>query len=1030
MPAIDEKYYQAARDYYASMGQEIEPGLEKQAAEAERFKAENPVIQPPPPPKPSEPEPPPTQRLPDPVIPADAEVVERDAQGNPTVVEKGGEKYFLPGSTAYETGHRIESERVQGGGRALGPYEGNLIPEGTIITMEGDKPTRRFSRQELERGDADIRTWVELGAVRYPVKSYAGKEVLLTPKQVKEIEKVVDNREQFDLYKKYGVIAKNAKYYTPEDIEAAQREQAMASIDQDRWYRQHTKLPDGQWIANSDLAQVKTDSPEVYQLLTTEGFAAANTYVDAQNKVADVYSKNVAMVKPYEIKEGPDAGKIDIVRLMSSGNEPSIKAAITLFPDLAGDEKGFLVAPKDEQAKAIAQTIALKQIVVEGRFNIQDMGKFYAGLSAPEKRAVISNWQQMPEIEAQLAAQKPEEVKAAFKGIISGVWAASPNWDKLTVYDKAGLIAGDVANTIFIGVGAYQIGKALNLKPPKVILPKGSGGLPTEAFNPKTTLTQFKNIPPYELNMSKVEFDRFIIAKRANRNLTVTSFQLAEENGITFKDAIKQVKTGLRPDETPSRLWQPERQIKTEEVPRRKLIATATIETGLTRAELREFTLARQVNPDLTPKQYVASKAAFNETIIKTGTKAREYEKAFKIQFLKDFSEAKQTGITKASAKVLAQQSFLAYQNQIKEAKYQREAGLKILFETQAKEIPSRRLSRKEGEQILAKLAEMKAQFEMKAQNESRLWKPAPMWRAEYHGVLPEEAITQPQPQPVTAVKAATATALATATQLKTETKTQTRTQLQTQLRAQLQTALMVATQLKTQVKTKTQTKLATQLQTQLKTATQTKAATQTRTALRTALKTATKLQTQLKTEIGLKTALKPVTKIPTKPVTKKPPPKRIRLPGGSKGEKNKRQSILAAGGAIAWRMGKVGGTDRWDTIINPYADNSDYLMVLGEPPEGATIVSRGVGSAYRTAQVTKGQAPKRAVLVDSGFIDVNIKPEGRKQIAVAFTPDPQGLTKGDITIGGGNRAIINRIPPRISSKRLRITPKRPRIGR
>jgi len=133
------------------------------------------------------------------------------------------------------------------------------------------------------------------------------------------------------------------------------------------------------------------------------------------------------------------------------------------------------------------------------------------------------------------------------------------------------------------------------------------------------------------------------------------------------------------------------------------------------------------------------------------------------------------------------------------------------------------------------------------------------------------------------------------------------------------------------------------------------------------------------------------------KPPEKPKPP--IRIPTEAENKAN-RQRVLEAGGAIAWRQGKIGGKDRWDTIVNPYSKDADYVMVLGDKPEGATIVARGVGSAYATAQMLRGKPPSKVVTVDSGFQDITITPKGEKRISLHFTPDPKGLTKGDITIG------------------------------
>jgi hypothetical protein len=150
--------------------------------------------------------------------------------------------------------------------------------------------------------------------------------------------------------------------------------------------------------------------------------------------------------------------------------------------------------------------------------------------------------------------------------------------------------------------------------------------------------------------------------------------------------------------------------------------------------------------------------------------------------------------------------------------------------------------------------------------------------------------------------------------------------------------------------------------------------------------------------------------------------------------DQEKRQAILEAGGAVAWRQGQVGGKDRWDVIINPYQDNSDYVMLLGRPPEGAVTFARGPKSAYKTAQQFRtGKPPTRKVLVDSGAMDIGLIPEGPHGVSLKFAPDPKGLTKGDITIGERSPRISQGFVPisrraRMPWRNIRITPRTPRL--
>jgi hypothetical protein len=122
--------------------------------------------------------------------------------------------------------------------------------------------------------------------------------------------------------------------------------------------------------------------------------------------------------------------------------------------------------------------------------------------------------------------------------------------------------------------------------------------------------------------------------------------------------------------------------------------------------------------------------------------------------------------------------------------------------------------------------------------------------------------------------------------------------------------------------------------------------------------------------------------------------------------DREKRQIIANADGALTWKMGSVAGRgkngerqDRWDTIVNPYSDDEHYLAVYGRPPRGATIISRGKGSVVATAQMLYGKPPKKPFTVDSGFEDIHVNSRGNT-INVRFLPDPRMETDSDITIG------------------------------
>lgn len=156
-------------------------------------------------------------------------------------------------------------------------------------------------------------------------------------------------------------------------------------------------------------------------------------------------------------------------------------------------------------------------------------------------------------------------------------------------------------------------------------------------------------------------------------------------------------------------------------------------------------------------------------------------------------------------------------------------------------------------------------------------------------------------------------------------------------------------------------------------------------------------------------------------------PPKKVLLKGRTDDEK-KRKMIANAGGAIALRMGEVGSKKKrkevWPTVMNDYQDNSDATLVTGAPPKGATIIRRGKGSAYGTAQMLRGEMPKKEVSIDYGGMDIKLTPGPGKRITAKFIPDFGGKTKGDIQIGrsGQMNPITEKRYPRFSPKSPPIT--------
>jgi len=131
------------------------------------------------------------------------------------------------------------------------------------------------------------------------------------------------------------------------------------------------------------------------------------------------------------------------------------------------------------------------------------------------------------------------------------------------------------------------------------------------------------------------------------------------------------------------------------------------------------------------------------------------------------------------------------------------------------------------------------------------------------------------------------------------------------------------------------------------------------------------------------------------------PVPKPVPLTSVAK-SKEILKSLEKSTGLVAWRQGELRGKDIWHVLKYPYETEEDFVTLVGVQPPGAKIAT-GPASAYITAARLFGKAPSRTVKLDMGIQDISISPRAK----IVFTPDPQQLTKGDITIGSSKGKVF-----------------------
>jgi len=111
----------------------------------------------------------------------------------------------------------------------------------------------------------------------------------------------------------------------------------------------------------------------------------------------------------------------------------------------------------------------------------------------------------------------------------------------------------------------------------------------------------------------------------------------------------------------------------------------------------------------------------------------------------------------------------------------------------------------------------------------------------------------------------------------------------------------------------------------------------------------------------------------------------RPRFDLGGTTDKQKREAILAAGGALAWPQGELNGKKVWHVVLEPY-DQPRHLVVVGAAPQGATL-QPGAREAYRSLVQLSGKPPQRPQRLEGGAIDPVISTQGGRPV-IKFVRD------------------------------------------
>lgn len=195
----------------------------------------------------------------------------------------------------------------------------------------------------------------EIVAIELAPESTPDKPVL-SPEDYARFEKLQDEQ-QFIKSVELGLIPEGSKfapirpgewgYYTPEQVAEIERAEAEAKELYERRVKireivgarearelaefevAHTKLPDGQWINNEQLASLRTTAPDVYKALTTAGFATADKIVQEKQRILDTLKDyRVGITYEWDGQRMPEMG-YDVKKYIASYPETGEATLLT-----------------------------------------------------------------------------------------------------------------------------------------------------------------------------------------------------------------------------------------------------------------------------------------------------------------------------------------------------------------------------------------------------------------------------------------------------------------------------------------------------------------------------------------------------------------------------------------------------------------------------------------------------------------------------------------------------------------------------
>lgn len=290
----------------------------------------------------------------------------------------------------------------------------------------------------IERETAKQEAWVKKNIMKVGPE----KELILRT----AFEKMTPDAQE--LLRDIGIAEFNIRVKKQETRVAEQKKKII------RFEAAHTQLPDGQWIDNEQLTKLKAEAPNIYEALTTSGFAAGDKIIQEQ-QVAFNTLKGYAVLQapagagvPFKVLKEHFPVGYDIARYLKDYPENSA----TLIT------AGF--APKDvTDAKLASLTygVPVYDISIDEKIKLLEPLQFrdettgetrdiHALIKREGKDVVDKVWNEVnPDWKANLVTAQAQHIRKRDWEIgIIPVAGTVYLWDRMPTWAKSVSIAGDV----------------------------------------------------------------------------------------------------------------------------------------------------------------------------------------------------------------------------------------------------------------------------------------------------------------------------------------------------------------------------------------------------------------------------------------------------------------------------------------------------------------------------------------------------------------------------------------------------------